>query len=102
MINIKWTDDALACASKIYFFYAYDLGLPDIGEKALKTIYGALSILSNEPEAGRPAEDLEPEHRELIVKFGKSGFSCVYEVWPEFVLILAIKHQKEIGYKVPW
>ena len=48
--------------------------------------------------AGRPADDLEPEHRELLIPFGASGYMLFYEVLGETVLILAVKHQKEAGY----
>lgn len=103
-LGIEWTDDALACLLRIYCFYADELVLPDVADKAVKAIHNSADILENTPEAGRPAEDLEPEQRELFVKFGDSGFACVYEVWKEqgFVLILAVKRQKDPGYVIPW
>ncbi len=46
----------------------------------------------------RPADDLEPDHRELLIPFGGSGYAVFYEVQGEEVLILALKHQREAGY----
>jgi hypothetical protein len=44
------------------------------------------------------AEDLEPEHRELLIPFGASGYVIFYETLDNDVCILAVKHQKEAGY----
>lgn len=103
-IKIEWAQGALESILRIYSFYADEMGLPDVAEAAYKKIYQGVAILASTPEAGRPAKDLEPEQRELFIKFGGSGFACVYEVWQEqgFILILHIKHQKEPGYHLPW
>jgi toxin ParE1/3/4 len=55
-------------------------------------------ILETYPEAGRPAGDLEPEHRERIVPFGASGYVLLYEIIDNTVVVLAVRHQKEVGY----
>jgi len=40
----------------------------------------------------------KPDHRELLIPFGGSGYALFYEVIGGNVLILAVKHQKEAGY----
>ncbi len=52
------------------------------------------------PDIGRPLDDL-PELRELIIKFGDSGYVTLYRYQAEFdtVVILAFRRQKEAGYK---
>lgn len=35
-------------------------------------------LLERFPQAGRPAEDLEPEHRELLIPFGGAGYVLLY------------------------
>ena len=65
---------------------------------AAETILQQAHILEKFPNAGRPADDLEPEHRELLVPFGASGYIIVYEVTENTVTVLAVKHQKECGY----
>lgn len=66
--------------------------------KAVEAIRKGANVLKQFPHAGRPADDLEPEHRELLVPFGASGYAVYYEVVEDAVYILAVKHQKEIGY----
>jgi hypothetical protein len=41
---------------------------------------------------------LDPEHRELLIPFGVTGYVLVYEVYAERILVLAVRHQKEAGY----
>lgn len=56
------------------------------------------AVLARFPEADRPTDDLDPEHRELIIPFGVTGCVLIYEVGYDSILILAVKHQKEVGY----
>ena len=66
--------------------------------KALESIDNGSLILERFPEAGRPALDLEPEHRELLIPFGVSGYLLLYRIENSLVYILAVRHQKEAGY----
>lgn len=66
--------------------------------KALHVIVQGVKILERFPEAGRPAEDLESEQKELLIPFGSSGYLVLYEIEGESVLILAVRHQREAGY----
>ena len=65
---------------------------------AIKAIREKALLLEQFPNAGKPAGDLDPEHRELLVPFGVSGYVMVYEVHADRVLVLAVRHQKESGY----
>lgn len=57
----------------------------------------AVSVLGNHPLLGRLAE--EPL-RELIISRGRTGYVALYsyEELEDAVLILAIRHQRELGY----
>lgn len=96
MPRLTWSDNALRGIQKVYRFLA-DKDM-DAAKAAAKAIKKEAGILAKFPEAGRPADDLDPEHRELLIPFGGSGYVLVYEVYPEYVLVLAVKHQKEVGY----
>ncbi|MGV2181681.1 type II toxin-antitoxin system RelE/ParE family toxin [Rhizobium rhizogenes] len=48
---------------------------------------------------GRPVEDLHQGLRELIVKFGRDGYVVLYRYIGDEVLIAAIRHGREDGYK---
>lgn len=93
---VNWTENAVQGLERAYFFLAEKnegaakAALAAIREKAL--------LLEQFPNAGRPAEDFEPEYRELLIPFGGAGYVLIYEVLGDFVSIFAVKHQKEAGY----
>lgn len=95
-LEIKWTENALFGVQCAYRFLA------EKDKSAERLAVGAIrkhvEVLHRYPNAGRPAQDLEPEHRELLIPFGASGYVLVYEVYADTVLILAVRHQKEAGY----
>lgn len=93
---VHWTANALAGLARVHdFLEAADAGA---AQGALETIVGATDMLQEFPHAGRPADDLEPDHRELLIPFGVSGYALVYELRGDTVVILALKHQREAGY----
>jgi plasmid stabilization system protein ParE len=64
----------------------------------LDLIEEALSILRRHPYIGRQLDD---ELYELVISRGKSGYVALYsfEEFDDAVLILAIRHQREAGYR---
>ena len=93
---VHWTANALAGLARVHdFLAAADAGA---AQKALDAIIAATDILQEFPHAGRPADDLEPDCRELLIPFGVSGYALVYELRGDTVVILALKHQREAGY----
>ena len=96
MPRLIWTPRAAADLESAYAFLAEKNG--EAAVKAADTIRKGVNVLKQFPHAGRPAEDLEPEHRELLVPFGSSGYAVFYEVCHDAVHILAVKHQKDAGY----
>jgi len=93
---VRWTDNALHGLARVHAFLT-DRD-PDAAQQALDAIEAGADILEQFPNAGRPADDLEPEHHELLIPFGGSGYALFYELIGDTVFILAIKHQKEAGY----
>lgn len=74
--------------------------MPEYAYKAAQSIFKALDNLTISPEIGRPY--MLPL-RELVISQGKSGYLALYLFDPvaDDVLILRIRHQREIGYKSP-
>ncbi|NTG39564.1 type II toxin-antitoxin system RelE/ParE family toxin [Agrobacterium rhizogenes] len=68
-------------------------------KKASTKIIQTNQMLSNQPDMGRPVEDLHQGLRELIVKFGRDGYVVLYRYIGDEVLIAAIRHGREDGYK---
>jgi len=60
------------------------------------------SLLRMMPEIGRPVAGT-PGWRELIIRFGNSGYIALYHHDPDAdaVYVLAFRHQREAGYWPP-
>ena len=89
-VTVVWSPGALLGVQRAYRFLAARAAVGAIRKQA--------AILTRYPAAGRPADDLEPEHRELLIPFGVSGYVLVYEVRAETIVVLAVRHQREAGY----
>lgn len=63
-------------------------------------IRSAVLILEAHPEIGRPA-GRGSSLRELIISHGKTGYIALYEYAPveKLVRIVAVRHQREAGYR---
>ena len=46
---------------------------PAAARRAALTIIKAVQVLGQHPQIGRPAEEMEPMYRELLIDFGDSG-----------------------------
>jgi plasmid stabilization system protein ParE len=73
---------------------------PEFACKVGQNIFHALKFLSISPEIGRP---YSLPLRELVISQGKSGYLALYVYDPvaDDVLVLRIRHQREVGYKSP-
>jgi plasmid stabilization system protein ParE len=71
---------------------------PRAAGQAIVAIVAATRTLAEFPQAGRTADDLDLEHRELLVAFGRSGYVIFYRVADDYVEVLAVRHQFEAGY----
>ncbi|WP_028301865.1 type II toxin-antitoxin system RelE/ParE family toxin [Oceanospirillum beijerinckii] len=96
MPRLIWSDSALKDVQRLYRFLAHN-NIP-AAKKAVKTIRQTVKIISRQPEAGRPVEGMNPEFREWLIDFGSSGYVALYRYDGDIALILAVKHQKEVGY----
>ena len=93
---VNWTENASQGLERAYLFLAEKN--EDAAKAALITIREKALLLEQFPNAGRPAEDFEPDYRELLIPFGGAGYILIYEVIGDSVYVLAVKHQKEAGY----
>lgn len=50
------------------------------------------------PRISRPDREM-PEYRELLVDFGDSGYVALYRHAGDQVTALALRHQREAGYR---
>ena len=90
-----WSESALRDVQRLYrFLLAKDLAA---AKRAVKAIHHGLRVLGQQPGVGRPVDDAPEEFREWIIDFGDGGFIVRYRFDGEVVLLLAARHQKEIG-----
>lgn len=96
MPRLIWTPPALADVQRLYRFIAPRDA--DAAQHAVKAIRAGVKILAHQSRIGRPVEDMEPEFREWPIDFGNSGYVALYRFDGENIAILAVRHQKEVGY----
>ena len=96
MSRLIWSQLALLDVQRLYRFLA-----PkniDAAKRAVKAIRQGVKVLGQQPGIGRPIEDMPEEFREWIIDFGESGYVARYRIDVTAVTILAVRHQKEVGF----
>lgn len=95
MARISYSSRALADLERISDFLAPESVDAQLG--ALDLIDDAVEVLARHPLIGRLAEH---DLRELIISQAKTGYIALYsyEAEQDAVLILAIRHQREVGF----
>ena len=96
MPHLIWAPSALQDVQRVYRFLA-EKNI-DAAKRAAKAIREGVKILANQPEIGRPVEEMEPEYREWLIDFGDSGYIALYRYDGSMAVILAVRHQKEAGF----
>ncbi|ATD64619.1 type II toxin-antitoxin system RelE/ParE family toxin [Neisseria weixii] len=91
MPQVMLTEHATADLRRLYDFLA--LKNEQAARNAVKAVRDALAGLAQFPAAGRFFDD---EYREWPVSFGDAGYTILYRIDPETVVIVAIKHQSGI------
>ena len=96
MPHLIWAPSALQDVQRADRFLAEKNA--DAAKRAAKAIRESVKILADQPEIGRPVEEMEPEYREWLIDFGDSGYIVLYRYDGHVAVILAVRHQKEAGY----
>lgn len=69
--------------------------LPAARRATLKILQG-LQSLEQHPELGHQIEDRPEEYRELVIPFGKDGYIAAYHYTGDNVIVMAVRHQREL------
>jgi plasmid stabilization system protein ParE len=96
MARVQIATRALADLERLFDFLADHN--PKLARERMLSVRRAFDLLSDHPLLGRQAED---GRRELILSRGKFGYVAKYR-WvssEDVVLILAVRHQLEAGYR---
>ncbi|HTB66185.1 MAG TPA: type II toxin-antitoxin system RelE/ParE family toxin [Steroidobacteraceae bacterium] len=96
MARVQVTTRALADLERFFDFLADHN--PKLARGRMVSIRRAFELLADHPLLGHEAED---GRRELVLSRGKFGYIAKYRWLPaeDTVLILAVRHQLEAGYK---
>jgi len=95
MPQLIWSPQALRDVQRLYRFLA-SKNL-ESAKRAVTAIRQGVNVLSLQPGMGRPVEDMENEFRDWIIDFGDGGYVARYRIDGQQVIILAVRHQKEVG-----
>ena len=71
---------------------------PDAARRAIAVIRQGVRLLRDHPEVGRPAETMPLGFREWPIGFGAYGYLALYRLDGSNVVILAVRHGRELGY----
>ncbi len=96
MPRLIWSPLALRDAQRLYRFLAEKS--PAAAQRAVKAIREGVKVLAHQPGVGRPVEDMDSEFREWLIDFGDSGYVVRYHWSGQTAVILAVRHQREVGY----
>lgn len=96
MPRIRFAPSAICDLERLREFLR--LKSPVAAKRAGEVIIKAVQVLGLQPQLGRPIEDMPDEFREWIIDFGDSGYVARYRIDQEIVTILAVRHQKEVGF----
>ena len=96
MSRLIWSPSALLDVQRLYRFLAPKN--PEAAKRAVQAIRQGVKVLEQQPGLGRPVEDMDDEFRDWIIDFGESGYVARYRVDQQSITILAVRHQKEVGF----
>ncbi|MEQ1601316.1 MAG: type II toxin-antitoxin system RelE/ParE family toxin [Methylophilaceae bacterium] len=96
MSRLIWSRQALLDVQRLYRFLA--VKNMEAAKRAIKTVRQGVKVLGHQSGIGRPIEDMPDEFREWMIDFGDSGYVARYRIDANAITILAVRHQKELGF----
>lgn len=96
MPRLIWSPPALLDVQRLYRFLAGKN--VDAARRAVQAMRQGVKVLGHQAGVGRPVEDMPEAFREWVIDFGDSGYVVRYRIDPDAVIILAVRHQKEVGF----
>jgi len=96
MSRLIWSAAALSDVKRLFdFLKSKDL---EAAKRAVKAIREGVKVLEKQSGVGRPVEGMDDEFRDWIIDFGYSGYVVRYRVDQRTVTVLAVRHQREVGF----
>lgn len=96
MSRLIWTPAALLDVKRPHdFLKTKDL---EAAKRAVKAIRQGVKVLEKQSGVGRPVEEMDDEFCDWIIDFGDSGHVARYRVDQRYVTVLAVRHQRMVGF----
>jgi plasmid stabilization system protein ParE len=95
-MTLLWTSGALRDLRRLHIFIARDN--PDAARRAIAAIRSGVRQLITNPAIGRPAALMDLGYREWLIPFGASHYVVLYRQTDADIVLLAVRHGKELGY----
>ena len=101
MPQVKITEEAKQDLGRFADFLTEN-GALEQAKTVINVILQGLRILEQHPLSGRHYTLDGVEFRETLIKYGSSGYACLYsfDESQNVVVIHALRHQREIGYSI--
>jgi plasmid stabilization system protein ParE len=96
MSRVIWSPRALNDVQRLHQFLAAKN--IDAARRAVGAVRSGVKALGHQPGIGRPIADMPDEFREWVIDFGDSGYVARYRIGADVVTILAVRHQREVGF----
>ena len=96
MSRLIWSPAALRDVQRVHQFLLEKN--PVAAKEVMSVIRDTVKIIAQHAEIGRPATEMEPEYREWPIPYGSSGYLALYRLEGDTAVILALRHQREVGY----
>ncbi len=96
MARLVWSARALRDVQRLHRFLAGKN--PAAAVRAIQAIRSGLKIIALQPGIGRPIDELDLPYREWLISFGDSGYVVRYRLEDNNVTLLAVRHQRELGF----
>ncbi|EGR1161323.1 type II toxin-antitoxin system RelE/ParE family toxin [Vibrio sp. 1403] len=96
MSQVIYTPSAIRDLDRIReFLKAKD---PRAAARAGLKIISSMREVAKASSIGKPIENMPQEFRDWIIEFGKSGYVARYRISGDKIVVLAVRHQKEVGF----
>ncbi len=99
MPRLIWSPAALRDVGRLHAFLARK-NRP-AANRAVAAIRLGVKALADHPEIGRSASAMPSEYREWPISFGSYGYMALYRLDGERVVLLAVRHGRELDYGGP-
>ena len=96
MPRLIWSQQALLDVQRLYRFLASKN--QDAAKRAVSAVRQGVRVLAYQSRIGRPVDDMPDEFREWMIDFGDSGYLVRYRIGSDAITILAVRHQREVGF----